>query len=210
MPGCCGDGPDHQTDDPVWRKVVWVALAANGLMFVLDIVLSKQSLSVSVLADSLDFLGDTFTYGMTLAVITGSALSRSRAALAKGLLFLGLAGFAVWRAVSGFYAPPSPKGEIMFFAGVLGLIVNVSVAVLMFRFRDGDANRRSVWLCSRNDAIGNIAVMLAAGGVMGLGRAWPDLITGLGLAGLGLWTGVAVIRQSLEEMKPGARGITGL
>jgi Co/Zn/Cd efflux system component len=157
--------------------------------------------SVSLLADAADFLGDAANYGVSLLVLSMALVWRSRAALVKGAT-MGIYGVfvlaqAAWNGFNGIV----PEAYTMGVVGALALAANVSVAVMLYAFRDGDANMRSVWLCSRNDAIGNIAVILAAGGVFGLGAAWPDLLVAVIMAGLGLSAARSVITQARAELK---------
>jgi len=160
-----------------------------------------QAGSLALLADAIDFFGDAVNYGLSLAVL-GMALSgRAKAALFKGLTMAGFGvsvlGKAVWSWHSGVLPEPSTMGAI----GLLALLANLSVAWMLYAWREGDANMRSVWLCSRNDAIGNVAVMLAALGVFGTGSAWPDLAVAALMALLALWAGQSVVRQALAEMR---------
>ena len=165
-------------DTPAWRLALWIALAVNAGMFLAEIVAGVAAGSSALQADALDFLGDAANYAISLGV-AGMALSwRSRAALVKGAT-LGLLGLWVlastaWHA----YAGTLPRAEVMGVVGVLALLTNGGVALMLYRFRGGDANMRSVWICSRNDAIGNLAVLLAAAGVFGTGTGWPDLDRG--------------------------------
>jgi Co/Zn/Cd efflux system component len=153
------------------------------------------------MADAIDFFGDAMNYGISLAVLSMSLLWRARAALLKGLT-MGVFGLfvligAVWSLMHGKVPEPYTMGVI----GTLALIANVSVAVLLYAYRDGDANMQSVWLCSRNDAIGNIAVMLAALGVFGTGSAWPDLLVAVIMASLGVSAAFQVTKNACLELK---------
>ena len=160
---------------------------------------------MSLLADAIDFLGDAANYALSLAVLAMGALMRARAALLKAasMLLFGLLvlGRAAWAAFNG----EPPEAFTMGVVGLLALVANVGVAVLLYAFREGDANMRSVWLCTRNDAIGNLAVLLAALGVLGTGTRWPDLAVAAVMAGLALSAGVSVVRQARQEIA-GARG----
>jgi Co/Zn/Cd efflux system component len=207
---CCEHDHDHEhlsaSDTPRYRRVLWVALALNVLMFVVEIGAGFRSGSVSLLADAIDFFGDAANYGVTLAVLSMGLAWRARAAVLKGLSMLGfglfVAGKTFWSATQGL----PPEALTMGVVGLLALGVNVGVAVLLYAFREGDANMRSVWLCSRNDAIGNVAVMLAALGVFGTGTAWPDLAVAAVMAALALSGGWAVLRQARGELgRAGAR-----
>ncbi|HEV7435878.1 cation transporter [Novosphingobium sp. FGD1] len=200
--GCCGASQDNsfKIEDASWRRVLWVALAINGGMFCIEIVAGVSAGSASLKADALDFLGDTANYAISLGVAGLALYWRSRAALAKGttLLLLGLwvIGNTLWMATRGTLPAAGTMGGV----GVLALLANLICAVILWRHRTGDANRRSVWICSRNDAIGNVAVVAAAWGVFGTGTAWPDVGVAVILAGLGVSGGWQIIRQARREM----------
>lgn len=198
---CASEKPGG-LNDPRWRRALWIALAINLAMFGGEIFAGVAAGSRALQADALDFLGDAANYGISLGV-AGMALAwRARAALLKGatiLLFgLGVLAATLWAVWHGSL----PQAEVMGGVGLVALVANGAVAWMLYRFRIGDANMRSVWICSRNDAIGNLAVMLAAVGVFGTGTAWPDLIVAAIIAGLGITGGVQIIRQSLAELQP--------
>jgi Co/Zn/Cd efflux system component len=200
--GCCGGcETTAPTKDRAWRRVLWIALAINAGMFAVEIVAGVAAHSAALKADALDFLGDSANYAISLGV-AGMALQwRAWAALLKGasLLLLGLwiLGSTVWMAMTGAL----PQAETMGVIGLLALFANLVCAFMLWRHRDGDANRRSVWICSRNDAIGNIAVVAAALGVFGTGTAWPDIAVAAILAGLGVSGGWQIIRQARAELR---------
>jgi Co/Zn/Cd efflux system component len=210
MPACCQDdqcsaGPE--LNSPAWRRALWIALAVNAGMFLAEIIAGVAAGSAALLADAIDFFGDAANYAISLGV-AGMALAwRARAALVKGatLALFGLAVLAstAWHA----YAGTLPEAEVMGAVGVLALAANAGVALMLYRFRGGDANMRSVWICSRNDAIGNVAVLAAAAGVFGTGTGWPDIIVASIMAGLGLWGGGQIVRQASAELRP-HRGAT--
>lgn len=183
--------------------MLWIALAVNALMFGVEIGAGLASGSVSLLADAIDFFGDAANYALTLAVLSLGVAWRARAAMVKaasmlafGLLVLGKAAWALSQGVA-------PEAMTMGLVGALALAANVGVAMLLYSFRAGDANMRSVWLCTRNDAIGNVAVMLAALGVFGTGSAWPDLAVAAVMAGLAIGAGWTVMRQARQELAVG-------
>lgn len=185
---------------PRYRRVLWVALWVNAAMFLVEVVSGLSSGSVSLLADALDFAGDAANYGISLAVLGMALAWRSRAAIVKALSmgFFGLfvLGRAAWAAMSGVSPEPVTMGVV----AVLALAANLGVAWMLYAFREGDANMRSVWLCSRNDAIGNVAVMAAALGVFGTGSAWPDIAVATVMAILALTATVTVLRQAQHEL----------
>jgi cation diffusion facilitator family transporter len=184
-----------------FRKALWIALAINLVMFIVEIVSGLRSGSVSLLADAIDFAGDAANYAITLVVLSMGLVWRSRAAMVKGLSMLAFGLFVLGRAGWSIYADVVPEPLTMGVIGALALIANVIVALMLYAFREGDSNMRSVWLCSRNDAIGNIAVMIAAAGVFGTGSAWPDLIVALIMAGLAISAGYSVVRQARQELR---------
>jgi len=201
--GCCGGcGTEAQgaLQDRAWRRVLWIALAINAGMFALEIVAGLSARSSALQADALDFLGDSANYAISLGVAGLALRWRARAALLKGasLLLLGLWVLAstVWAALAGTL----PRAETMGVIGTLALLANLACALMLWRHREGDANRRSVWICSRNDAIGNIAVVAAAFGVFGTGTGWPDLIVAAILAGLGISGGWQIVRHARAEL----------
>lgn len=202
MPGCsCGSSCSSQTSvSPRFRRALWVALMINALMFGVELVAGLHAGSVSLLADAVDFAGDAANYGISLAVLSLGLAWRSRAALVKGMSMAGygvfVLGKSVWAAFGGVPPEPMTMGAV----ALLALLANAGVALMLYAFREGDANMRSVWLCSRNDAIGNIAVILAAAGVFGTGQGWPDIVVAGIMAGLALSSGLAVIRLARREL----------
>jgi cation diffusion facilitator family transporter len=183
-----------------YRRILWAALVLNLGMFGVEIVAGMRAGSVSLLADSLDFLGDAANYGISLWVLGMSLTLRARASLFKALSMLvfgvGVLIAAIWHLFSG-QVPDAPTMGVV---ATLALLVNVGVAALLYAYREGDSNMRSVWLCSRNDALGNIAVLLAALGVFGTGSAWPDLLVASIMAGLAVTSSYQVMRHARQEL----------
>jgi Co/Zn/Cd efflux system component len=201
----CESAAPDTNNSPAWRRVLWIALGVNAAMFVAEMVAGVAGGSRALQADALDFLGDSANYAISLGV-AGMALAwRARAALFKGAT-LGLLGTYILAATlwSVWYGR-TPDAEVMGVVGIVALIANSGVAVMLYRFRTGDANMRSVWICSRNDEIGNLAVVLAAAGVFGTATAWPDLLVAVIMATLGISGGVQIIREARSELvTPGA------
>ena len=171
--------------------------------FVVEMTAGRLSQSQALQADALDFFGDALTYGISLAVIGASVRVRATAALAKGV---SLAAMGLWvfsSTIWQVFVAGVPEAEVMGIVGLLALVANVASVVLLMAYKDGDANVRSVWLCSRNDAIGNVAVMVAALGVWGTATGWPDLIVAAIMAGLFLSSSVQIVRQALAERRGG-------
>lgn len=198
---CCSHAcAPSAAQDPRYRRVLWVALVVNATMFGVEIVGGMQAGSTSLLADAVDFFGDAANYGVSLAVLSMGAMWRSRAALLKGAC-MGAFGLFVlartaWSVSAGTLPEPTTMGAI----GFIALLANLGVAVLLYAYRSGDANMRSVWLCTRNDAIGNAAVMLAAAGVFGTGSGWPDWLVATLMGGLALSASISVIGAARKEM----------
>jgi len=206
MAGHCCSSANQSTQvlgDKGWRRALWIALVVNAGMFAVEIGAGVSAGSRSLLADALDFFGDAANYAISLAV-AGMALTwRARAALFKGGTLLLLGAWVLLSTAYAAYAGTLPNPETMSVVGGMALVANVAVALILYRFRTGDANMRSVWICSRNDAIGNIAVVVAAAGVFGTGTAWPDLIVATVLAALGISGGLQIIAQARGELRPG-------
>ena len=199
---CCkaACGTTATLNDPRWRRALWIALGVNAGMFAVEMAAGAAADSRALQADALDFLGDAANYAISL-LVAGMALAwRARAALAKGITLIGLSGWVMITAALAALSGAAPQPELMGIIGALALAANAGVAIMLYRFRTGDANMRSVWICSRNDAIGNIAVMAAALGVFGTGTAWPDLIVAAILALLGISGGIQIVRQARREL----------
>ena len=201
MAGCgCDDEIRFDGLSAGYKRVLWVVIAINASMFLVELTAGLLAGSQALKADALDFLGDSLTYALSLAVIGQPLAWRARAAMLKGL---SLAAVGLWVLGSTAYHVfflGLPKAEVMGIVAFLALAANLTSVLLLFRFRDGDANVRSVWLCSRNDAIGNLAVILAAGGVWATAAAWPDLMVAAILASLFLWSSMQIVRQARREL----------
>lgn len=197
---CCNVPPPRGTGIS-YRRVLWIALMANFAMFFVEVAASAWSGSSALAADAVDFLGDAGNYALSLGALTIGGAWVSRVALLKGaamtLYGVGVLAYAAWRASLGIPPEPITMGTV----GLLALCVNLGVALLLYRFREGDANMRSVWLCTRNDVIANLAVLAAAAGVLGTASLWPDVGVAVMLALLGLTSGHAVIRQARAELR---------
>jgi Co/Zn/Cd efflux system component len=184
-----------------YRRVLWIALVANVLMFFVELAASVFSGSSALAADALDFFGDSANYALSLGAIAMGGAWLSRVALLKGVAMsaygVAVLAYAGWRAWLGV----PPEAITMGVVGLLALAVNASVAVMLYRFREGDANMRSVWLCTRNDVIANLLVLAAAIGVFGTATVWPDVAVAAFLALLGLTSGRAVIQQARAELR---------
>jgi Co/Zn/Cd efflux system component len=187
--------------DPGYRRALWIALVLNALMFGVELVASFAAQSVSLLADAVDFFGDAANYGVALFVLGLAPAWRSRTALWKGWLMVGYGVFVLGKSAWQWSAGVVPEPFVMGWVSLVALAVNVGVAVLLYAHRTGDAQARSVWLCSRNDALGNLAVMGAAGGVWATAHGWPDIAVALVLAGLALSSGTSVIRHARQELR---------
>ena len=204
MAGCCGH--DHENVvfegmSAAYRRALWAVILINGVMFVVEMAAGFGAGSMALKADALDFLADTATYALSFYVIGKAANVRAGAALFKGI---SLALMGIWVFGSTAYqvlVVGVPEAAVMSVVGVLAFVANMASVGLLYRFRDGDANVRSVWLCSRNDAIGNVGVIGAAGLVALTGSPWPDLVVAGVLAGLFLRSSWTITLQALGELK---------
>jgi cation diffusion facilitator family transporter len=204
---CCGHNASFDGLSADYRRRLWTVIAINATMFFVEMGAGALAGSQALQADALDFLADAATYGISLAVIGSALRARAWAALAKGL---SLTLMGLWVAGSTAYhvlVLGVPRAEVMGVVGFLALAANVASVLLLMRYKDGDANVRSVWLCSRNDAIGNVAVMIAALGVWGTATKWPDLLVAAIMAGLFLTSSAQILRQSWRELRTGEASV---
>lgn len=200
---CCDhrDLPDPHRGRQAYRRVLWAVLAINALMFMVEIGAGLAAGSAALQADALDFFGDAANYAISLFVVAMALRYRAMAALAKGAT-MGLFGLwviatAVWHGVNGTLPSAFTMGTV----GFAALAANVASFGLLWAYRGGDANMRSAWICTRNDVLGNLAVLLAAAGVFGTGTGWPDVIVAMIMAGLALQGAWTVVHQSLTELR---------
>ncbi len=205
MVACCPDpvpgGSDPRIDRRLDRRILGLVLGINGTMFVVEMAAGWHAESVALQADALDFLGDSLNYAITLFVMSRSLAWRAGTAMLKGLTMLGFGVFILAASVGHALGGSAPEASVMGVIGAVALVANLVSAALLFRFRAGESNLRAVWLCSRNDAIGNLAVMAAAAGVYFSATAWPDLAVGVVMATLAIGSGGSVIRQARAEMR---------
>src|SRR5712671_2580335 len=201
--GCCHgchEG-DPQRGNPAYRRVLWIVLAINAVMFGVEIGAGLTAGSAALQADALDFLGDAANYAISLFVVGMALRYRAMAALAKGttmgLFGLWVIGTALWHAAH----VTLPSAFTMGAVGFAALAANAAAFGLLWAYRGGDANMRSAWICTRNDVLGNLAVLLAALGVFGSGTGWPDIAVAAIMAILGLQGAATVVRQAAGELR---------
>jgi len=198
---CCGSGASFEGLSTDYKRRLWAVIAINAVMFAVEMVAGHLAGSRALQADALDFLGDTLTYGMSMAVIGASLRVRASAALIKGFSLLAMGLWVFGSTIYTVFVLGVPQAQVMGAIGFLALAANMASVLLLVKYKDGDANVRSVWLCSRNDAIGNVAVMLAALGVWGTQTGWPDVIVAALMAGLFTWSAVQILAQGLSEWR---------
>jgi len=201
MAGCCGHEAKFDGLSDEYKKRLWIVIGLNAIMFVVEMTAGHLAKSQALQADALDFLGDALTYGISLAVIGASVQARTNAALFKGMSLFLMGAWVLGSTIYRVFYVGVPEAEIMGVIAFLALLTNLASVLLLVRYKDGDANVRSVWLCSRNDAIGNVAVMFAALGVWGTATGWPDLIVAMIMAGLFLSSAFQIVRQALAERR---------
>lgn len=202
MSSCCSGSCGSQSSPPDnrYRRVLWVALFINILMFGVELVSSMKAGSVSLLADSMDFLGDAGNYAVSLFVLGMATIWRSRAAYAKGVVMGAFGVLVLARALWIGLGSHVPEADTMGIISIIAFAANGVVALLLYAFRNGDANMRSVWLCTRNDMIANLAVLLAAIGVFGTKAGWPDIAVASVMAFLGLSAARDIIGRARLEL----------
>jgi Co/Zn/Cd efflux system component len=201
---CCSGGvPVFDGVDPRYKRVLWTVIGINAVMFLVEMAAGEIAGSQALKADALDFLADTVTYGLSLAVIGAALRTRATAALFKGLSLSLMALLVFGSTLYHTFILGLPSAELMGGVAVLALAANLSSVLLLMRYKDGDANVRSVWLCSRNDAIGNVVVMAAALGVWGTNTAWPDLAVAALMAGIFLTSSMQILRHAWSEYREG-------
>jgi Co/Zn/Cd efflux system component len=200
---CCGHGATFEGLSADYQRRLWAVIAINAGMFVIEMSAGALAGSRALQADALDFFGDAATYGISLAVIGSALRVRAWAAFAKGISLTLMGLWVLGATAYHVLVLGIPRAEVMGVVGVMALAANVASVLILIRYKDGDANVRSVWLCSRNDAIGNVAVMLAALGVWASATKWPDLVVAAIMAGLFLYSSAQILRQSLRELRSG-------
>ena len=202
---CCAPppfNPDPHRGNVAYRRVLWAVLAINAVMFLIEIAAGLAAGSASLQADALDFLGDSANYAISLLVVGMALRYRASAALAKGATMgafgLWVIATVIWHALHATLPTAFTMGAV----GITALVANAASFGLLWAFRGGDANMRSAWICTRNDVVGNLAVLLAAAGVFGTGTGWPDLVVATIMAALALQGAALVIRQAWGELRP--------
>ena len=195
----CGCTPEPPRINSKFRTALWIALIINAVMFLVEFIGGTYANSSALWADSLDFLGDAVNYGISLAVLGLSLYWRATVALIKGMTMAAFGVVVIGKTIYAYTQGIPPEAITMGIIGVLAVIANVISAGFLYAFRDGDSNMQSVWLCSRNDAIGNVAVILAAMGVFGTGSLIPDMLVALIMSILGLTSGYQVIKKAIKE-----------
>ncbi|MFZ5732593.1 MAG: cation transporter [Pseudomonadota bacterium] len=203
---CCDHNHAHApgTSGPEqasYRRALWAVLIINAAMFAVEIAAGYAAGSASLQADALDFLGDAANYALSLTVVGMALRYRAMAAMLKGVSMLAfglwVTGTVVWHAINGTLPNATTMGAI----GFTALAANAAASAILWAYRSGDANMRSAWICTRNDVLGNLAVLLAALGVFGTGAGWPDLLVAIVMAGLALQGAFLVLRQAQGELR---------
>ena len=198
---CCGQAHDPHRGSESYRRVLWAVLAINAAMFGVEVMAGLAAGSASLQADALDFLGDAGNYIISLLVVGMALRYRAMAAFAKGatmgLFGLWVIGVTAWHAWQGTV----PEAFTMGAVGVAALLANAMSFALLWAYREGDSNMRSAWVCTRNDVLGNLAVLLAALGVFGTGTGWPDIAVAAIMAALALQGAWIVIGHSWSELR---------
>lgn len=201
MPGCnCESNVKFDGMSKSYIKILWIIIGINFAMFLIEMVASEISASMALSADALDFLGDSLTYAITLIAIGHSLRWRASAAMFKGITLALMGLWVLGSTLYRMFVIGVPNEMIMGSIALLAFFANLICALLLVKYKDGDANVRSVWLCSRNDAIANLAVLIAAVVVSFTQSKWPDLIVAFFMAGLFLHSATLIIKQAKKEL----------
>ena len=201
MSGCCSQDQDFGQTSRTFRQRLWLVVAINAVMFGVEMTAGRLGHSGALQADALDFMADAATYGLSLAVLGASLKVRAGAAMVKAVSLVLMGVWVMSSALWQISTPVMPKADVMGGIGTLALAANLLSVWLLVGFRNGDANIRSVWLCSRNDAIGNVAVIVAGLAVWGTATKWPDVIVAVAIAGLFLYSAIQIFRQAVSELR---------
>lgn len=203
MAGCgCGDDKlQFEGLSQSYKKILWIIIGINAVMYFVETYGSVAADSMALRADALDFLGDSVTYTITLIAIGRSSTWRATAAMLKGISLMLMGLWVLFSTIYRVFVLGVPNEMLMGGVALLAFVANLTSALLLMKYRNGDANVRSVWLCSRNDAISNLAVMVAAVIVGMTMSPWPDLIVAGLMAGLFLQSAFLIIRQAKQELQ---------
>lgn len=196
---CCSHNAKFDGTSEGFKRALWWVIAINAVMFAVEMFGGAMAGSQALKADALDFLADAATYGLSLWAIGRSVRTRSNAAMIKGISLLLMGGWVFCSSIYQIMILQLPTASLMSVIGVLALIANVVSVLILVRYKDGDANVRSVWLCSRNDAISNVAIIIAAVVVWYTQSAWPDLIVAIFMAGLFTRSAIQILKQAWSE-----------
>ena len=199
MAGCCNHNAQFDGVSREYKRRLWAVIVINAAMFFVEMAAGQAANSQALKADALDFLGDALTYGISLAVIGASLRTRSMAAIGKGVSLLLMGSWVFGSTVWKVFVVGVPEAQVMGYIGFMALAANLLSVALLAAYKDGDANVRSVWLCSRNDALANLAVLVSGSLVLWLGSRWPDLLVALAIAGLFTHSALSILRQVRDE-----------
>ena len=199
MSGCC-EAPDFSGQDPRYKRALIAVIFINATMFFVEFIAGSFAGSQALKADALDFLGDSITYGLSLWAISKTLETRAKVSLAKGFSLLGMGLWVLGATTYQVFQEGVPQAQVMGVVGLMALAANLISVVILIRFREGDSNVQSVWICSRNDALGNVAVLIASVAVVYTGSAWPDLVVAAIMASLFLSGAYTIIRAAQNEL----------
>ncbi|MBC7712645.1 MAG: cation diffusion facilitator family transporter [Rhizobacter sp.] len=194
---------EYDPSNKAFKRVLWISLILNFGMFFVEVIYGVLSNSLSLRADAIDFLGDGANYFVTLFILNSALKTKAKVSSAKAIFMLVFGAWILVEAVMRFFSHTVPDSFTMSWVGVMALAANALCALLLFKFKDGDSNMQSVWLCSRNDAIGNVAVIVASGGVYWWGTQWPDLVVAIFMASLAVHSGAQILRSARNELTHG-------
>lgn len=202
MKSCCeSKGDELKLMREKQKNVLLIVLVINAVMFVVEFIFGILSGSTALLADSLDMLGDATVYAFSIYVIHKSAKWKAGAALLKGAIISVFGFYVLGEAIYKVLSDVVPVAKTMGMIGAIALLANSSCLVLLLKHRDDDINMKSTWICSRNDIIANIGVLLAAFFVSYFNSKWPDVIIGVAIAGIFLKSAISILVEAYGEFK---------
>jgi len=211
MASCCEDKScDIIALQASHARVLWIVLAINAVMFAVEGTAGLLAHSTALLADALDMLGDALVYGFSLFVLDRSARWQAGASFAKGIFMLAFGFGVLAEALHKVFEPVMPNVETMGLIGALALLANLVCFTLLYRHRADNLNMSSIWLCSRNDLIANVGVIMAAAASFLLVSRWPDIVVGSLIAGLFLHSAIDVLRRSVKAWRASRKSSVAL
>lgn len=200
MKGCCSNEDEIQLMKQSHGRVLWIVLAINASMFLVELVVGVLSQSTALMADSLDMLGDALVYSFSLFVLGKGIKWEAKASVLKGVIMLSFGIGVLAEAVYKILNPVVPEAGSMGITGAAALVMNSICFYLLWKHRGDNLNMQSTWVCSRNDLIGNVGVIIASGLTAVTASKWPDIAIGLSIAAMFVNSAIQVLREAKSAL----------